>query len=443
MKKIFISLILLSSLSFSPSLFAQKGADNLQSGPMVGYTIMREAMLWVQTKTEAEVYATYQTENETSSHQTETVTTSKSEGYTAHLVCDEVEPGLTYTYKIFINGKEAIRPYPQRFKTPPLWQWRTDPPEMKIALGSCNFVNEDSVDRPGRPYGANHEIFEVMAKEEADIMVWLGDNTYLREVDFDSKTGFIRRYTHTRSLPELQAFLASTSHIATWDDHDYGPNNSDRSYVHRSMALDVFKMFWANPSYGIYDEPSVITAYKWGDCEFLMLDNRSFRTPNRRDVGGNATFLGEQQREWLVDALAASTAKWKFVCIGGQVINNTERFEHHANLAPEEREYILDAISMEGIKNVVFLTGDVHHAELSRMRRKGVTIYDFTVSPLTAGPHDAESEMNTYRVKDSQFGERNYGIIEVTGPRTERKLTLHIYNSKGEEQFKYEIEEEK
>jgi alkaline phosphatase D len=442
MKKLFLFLILLSSLPLSHSLFAQKGAENLQSGPMVGYTIMREAMLWVQTKSEAEVYATYQTEGETTPHKTETIKTQKATAFTAHLVCDEVNPGNTYTYKIFINGKEAVRPYAQHFKTPPLWQYRTDPPAMKIALGSCNFVNETEVDRPGTPYGANHEIFEALAKEEADMMLWLGDNTYLREVDFDSKTGFIKRYTHTRALPELQAFLASTSNIATWDDHDFGPNNSDRSYAHRSLALEVFKMFWANPSYGIYNEPSVITAYSWGDCDFLMLDNRSFRTPNNRDVGGNATFLGEQQREWLIDALTSSTAKFKFVCIGGQVINNTERFEHHANLAPEEREYILDAIAMEGIKNVIFLTGDVHHAELSMMRRKGVTIYDFTVSPLTAGPHDAEDEMNTYRVKGSQVGERNYGIIEVTGPRKERKLTLHIYDSKGEEKFKYEIEEE-
>lgn len=434
--------MLISSFAI-PNLVAQKGAENLQSGPMVGYTIMREAMLWVQTKTTAEVYATYQTEGETEPHKTEVVSTTKAQGYTAHLICDEVAEGKTYSYKIFINGKEAVRPYPQRFKTPPLWQYRTDPPEMKIALGSCNFVNETEVDRPGRPYGDKHGIFEVIAKQNPDIMLWLGDNTYLREVDFDSKTGFIRRYTHTRSLPELQALLAATSNVAIWDDHDYGPNNSDRSYPHRSMALDVFKMFWANPSYGIYNEPSVVSSYNWGDCEFIMLDNRSFRTPNWRDVGGNATFLGEQQREWLIDRLTSSTAKFKFVCIGGQMINNTERFEHHANLAPEEREYILDAISMEGIKNVVFLTGDVHHAELSRMRRKGVTIYDFTVSPLTAGPHDAEDEMNTYRVKGSQVGVRNFGIIEVSGPRTERKLTLHLYDSEGNEKFKYEIEEEK
>ncbi len=439
MKKLLLSLFI--PLSLSLSLFAQKGADNLQSGPMVGYTIMREAMLWVQTKSDAEVYATYQAEGD-AAHQTATIKTQKASAFTAHLVCDEVEPGKTYTYKIFINGKEAIRPYAQSFKTPPLWQYRTDPPTMKIALGSCNFVNEPEVDRPGTPYGDKHEIFEAMAKEQPDLMLWLGDNTYLREVDFDSKTGFTRRYTHTRSLPELQPFLASTSHIATWDDHDFGPNNSDRSYVHRSLALEVFKMFWANPSYGIYNEPSVITAFNWGDCEFFMLDNRSFRTPNNRDVGGNPTLLGEQQLEWIIDALASSTAKFKFVCMGGQFLNNTERFEHYANLAPAEREYLLDAIAMEGIKNVVFLTGDVHHSELSMTRHKGVTIYDFTVSPLTAGSHDAEDEMNTYRVKNSHVGERNYGIIEVSGPRKKRKLTLHLYDSKGKEKFKYEIEEE-
>ena len=81
-------------------------------------------------------------------------------------------------------------------------------------------------------------------------MIWLGDNVYFREPD-DSRTGVYHRYSHDRSLPELQPLLGSVHHYAIWDDHDYGPNNSDRSFIYKNITLQAFKDFWANPTYGL------------------------------------------------------------------------------------------------------------------------------------------------------------------------------------------------
>ena len=58
----------------------------------------------------------------------------------------------------------------------------------------------------------------IQSIKNPDFMLWLGDNTYLRESDWNSRTGFIKRYPHTRALSELQPLLASTHHYATWDD---------------------------------------------------------------------------------------------------------------------------------------------------------------------------------------------------------------------------------
>jgi alkaline phosphatase D len=201
-------------------------------------------------------------------------------------------------------------------------------------------------------------------------------------------------------------------------------------------------MFWANPTYGIYDTPAAITKFSWGDCDFFMLDNRSFRKPNNRETGGAPTILGEQQREWLIDALVSSRATFKFVGIGGQVLNSTERYENHINLAPAERKYILDMIFAEGIRNVVFLTGDRHHSELSSIRRNGITVYDFTVSPLTSGPHNAEDEPNGHRVEGSHVGIRNFGTVEIEGERTKRKLSFKLFDTEGKELWSKQVEAE-
>ncbi len=88
--------------------------------------------------------------------------------------------------------------------TKSLWKWRTDAPDFSFLAGSCSYINEPEYDRPGRPYGGDFETFNSMAREEAKFMVWLGDNAYLREADWDSKFGIQHRFTHSRSLVELQ-----------------------------------------------------------------------------------------------------------------------------------------------------------------------------------------------------------------------------------------------
>ena len=65
-----------------------------------------------------------------------------------------------------------------------------DPPAFSFVTGSCAFINEAKYDRPGKPYGGGYEIFESMAADDPDMMLWLGDNIYLREVDFQSYRDF-------------------------------------------------------------------------------------------------------------------------------------------------------------------------------------------------------------------------------------------------------------
>lgn len=435
-------LLLVSLLVAAFTLPAQHAL--LQSGPMLGYSQMREVMLWVQTTGPASVQFTYWPEisPERIEH-TDVYQTVMEEAFTAHLVADKVEPGLKYEYKLLINGKPVELSYPTTFQSQSLWQWRTDPPDFKLALGSCNYVNETVYDRPGTPYGANYQIFSSIYQQKPDMMLWMGDNTYLREVDWNSWSGILKRNTHTRSLPELQPLLASTHHYATWDDHDYGPDNSDRSFIHKEKTLEAFKLFWGNPTYGLPGMGGVTTQFQWADVEFFLLDDRYFRSPDRRKTG-EATQLGEEQIQWLIDALASSYASFKFVVTGGQVLSTAAYAETYINYFPEERTRLLKLIEEENLKNVIFLTGDVHHSELSKLAlNNGNVLYDFTVSPFTAGPDTRELTRNGLVVDGTVVQERNFGTIEVTGPRNQRTLTLRVFNSDGEELWMQTIEQQK
>ena len=423
---------------FPFSLLAQ--TPLIQSGPMVGYAEMREVSVWVQTTESATLQLSYwRTSDPNTLFYSDSILTQKDRAYTAHLIADQVEPGESYTYQIWVNSVPQSFPYSLEFKTPSLWHWRTDPPEFSIALGSCSYINEAAYDRPGRPYGGDYEIFNSILAKDPDLMLWLGDNVYLREADWYSRTGMIHRYTHTRSLPELQALLASVSHYAIWDDHDYGPDNSDRSFGRKGLSKELFSWFWANPTVGVGDWGGTNATFEWADAQFFLLDNRYFRSPNDKK-SEQRTLLGEDQFEWLVDALVSSRATFKFVCIGGQVLNTHDRFETYARVAPEERLQLLNAIVQEGVKNVFFLDGDRHHSELSFLEKEDLAIYDITTSPLTAGSHNHPNEPNTLRVEGSYIGQRNFSILRISGPRTERQLKLTYFDTFGEELWSYTID---
>jgi alkaline phosphatase D len=427
--------ILFVFLCISLSLWAQNNL--LQSGPMVGYCEMKEAVIWLQTKENIPAKIEYfATDNPMTVFVSDTYTSSKEVGFTYHIILDKLEPGKKYNYTLYLNNKKVVLPYETSFSSKKLWQWREDAPDFTVAFGSCMYINETALDRPGKPYGSGYSIFESLTKKNPDIMIWGGDNTYLREADWDSKTGIYHRYSHSRSIKELQPLLAKTQNFAIWDDHDYGPNDSDRSFYNKHLTQKAFKDFWANKSYGVgaSQAEGAFSTFNWGDAQFFLLDDRFFRSPQDRTTG-DKTMLGTTQFEWLIDALSGSNASFKIIVIGGQVINSVPDSENYGHY-PEEKEKLLKEITNNKIKGVFFLTGDRHFAEMSILPREGTyPIHDWTVSPLTAGliSEKALKEDNKYKVKGSAFIQHNFGLISFSGNKENRQMKLTLYDINGNE----------
>jgi len=436
--------ILMICFLFTSSILSGQ-SELLQSGPMLGYSEMQEVLIWVQTCQEAKVFIEYSLpDNSKIKHRTNEVTTSRSEAFTAKLIADQVEAGKTYSYKLFINEIEIFIPYPTLFQTQEMWKWRGDPPEFTMLTGSCAYINQTEHDRPGKPYGGDYRIFENMGKQNADFMLWLGDNIYLREPDWNTWTGIKHRYTHGRSIAELQSFLASTHHYSIWDDHDYGPNDSDKGFFNKNSTLRAFELFWGNPTFGVGNIEGAITSFQWGDADFFLLDNRWYRDPDKLQKN-NKSILGESQLQWLFDNLVTSTATFKIIAMGGQFLSTAGVYElYTANGFEKERQRIIDFIYQHQIKNVIFITGDVHFTELSALRAEGKpTIWDFTFSTMTAGPNPNGSEWeNTLRIPGTVVTERNYGKIDFRGTYKNRKLIVSCYNTDNELKWEETIEQE-
>ncbi len=436
--KAFFSPILLACILTSFSANAQ---GLLRAGPMNGRTEMREVAIWVQTIQSCEVGIEYWPIDQPSKvNQSSLVTTNPETANTAILIAGEVSPGKEYAYKILLDSAPTGRIY--HFKTQPNWVTAFERPTVKFATGSCTFINDSLYDYPGKSYGNNYQIFDNILSQKPDFMLWLGDNLYLRNADWTSKSGILKRYEHFRSTAELQNLWSGTHHYAIWDDHDYGPNDANGSFGLKHASLEAFKAFWANPYYGIQEGASGITSsFSYADLDFFLLDNRWYRTDPNLNATDEQVF-GKEQIEWLIQNLKFSKAPFKFVATGGQILNDEKVYETYANYEAE-RAYLLSRIVEEGIKGVVFLTGDRHHTELSRLERNGIVLYDLTVSPLTSGAHANVKENNTLRVEGTLIETQNFAVVTVSGKAKERILEMAVLDSDGKLLWKREIAEGK
>ena len=389
---------------------------------------MKEVAVWVQTERESNVVMYYNSIYYGKRCSTK-VRTKAENGFTATLIAKDLEPGTTYRYSIVVDS-QLVSNVGGKFTTQALWQHRTDPPDFSFATGSCAYTNDKQYDRPNEPFGKGKGIYNIIANKNPSLMLWLGDNVYFREPDWTSASGINYRYTHFKSMPEIKRLWKSTHHYAIWDDHDYGPNDADRSFINKDLSLAAFKNFWANPSYGIHGDSGITSQFSFNDVEFFLLDNRYNRSPNERKTG-ERQILGDKQIEWLIDALVYSKASFKFVAIGGQLLSPAAVYENHATY-PEERQKIIDLIDQEGIKNVVFLSGDRHKTELTKLvTENGIVIHDYTCSPLASKAYNTSNEGNNLRVEGTHVDTQNFGFLSLSGSFEERLLSIKTYNAKG------------
>ncbi len=425
------------------ALFIQVSSLNAQLQHALGFVGMRSARVWVATDMEEAVAIAVSIPGSKAPERIYKSHTIERNGFSCIIDIEGLEPGTTYQYKPFIDeasGYALARSY--TLTTQELWQYRKEAPDFRMAIGSCAFVNEPAYDRPGEPYGGEFHIFDTIVKKDPDLMLWLGDNIYLREVDFQSYGSIVHRYSHTRSQREIQNLLRHCPNLAIWDDHDFGPNDSNGSFIHKDWTLEAFEAFWPNPSYGLIDAESgkgITTQFQYSDIDFFLLDNRYHRTW-KDSIGDMApTILGETQLHWLLQSLKQSQAPFKLIAIGGQFLNSAAVFENYANYE-EERKTIIETIEKENIRGVVFLTGDRHCGELSLMPLKNDNgIYDLTVSPLTSRAFDMSKEENKWRVDNTITGVRHFATLEFTGKKKHRVLTINVFDSNGKQLWTKDI----
>jgi len=436
---------------------------------------MHSVLVWVQTNKGGLIQLEYwKSGSPEKKWYSRTLTTSYESGYTAKLLAREgIDPGTRYNYRILVGeSKKAVQPtfsetykiqgvIPLSFQSKPRWRWIPNDEtnekhtifDFRIAMGSCTYINQKGTDREGGgKYGGQYQIFESIYEKKPDLMLWLGDNVYYRENDFESREGLIERWTHDRQTPELSPLFGNTINYATWDDHDYGPNNIGRNYWLKDQATEVFKLMWGNPSAGLPEIPGIFTYLNWGDVNIYLLDNRTHLTPSEskpEEFGQNKALLGKKQVDWLIDHLAwnlsqsandfkSYPARFNLIVLGSSVLSESGNPDGYRNF-PEEWQYLMDRIVSEKIRGVIFLTGDIHSGEVNKIQHVwkdlNLTMYEVTSSPLTAGAStygkNNPARLDIFAGEEDRITTRNFVTLDFRGPLSDRKMLIRYWDSNG------------
>ena len=405
---------------------------------MHGYADYTSALVWIQTDAPGAVQVRWRTAHDGRDHAL-TLDAKAVDDDVVVARLTGMAPGARATYAIDGDGERregAVR-------AQPYWTAGDDAQDVTIAIGSCFFLAPAEPPWSASTYGGGYEIFDAIAAKAPDLMVWMGDNLYFQAPDELDPASMAARYRRQRALPALQRLLTAAPQIAIWDDHDYGPNDADMSYVMKGESLALFRRYWANPSYGLPDVPGVFGRTRWGDVDLFLLDDRWYRSANRMNDAPDKTMFGTQQLAWLRNALVYSHAPLKLVVNGSQLWNRANRFEGFNHFSYEQKA-LADWLLSQRVDGVMFASGDRHFTELLRIDRPGAyPLYEFTSSPLTSrayeNPDNAE-RTNPDLVAGTLVGKRQFGLIRLTGPEKTRQITLESYDQTGALLWRHEID---
>jgi len=304
----------------------------------------------------------------------------------------------------------------------------------KIGVGSC--LHQD------RP----QPIWETVFDRKPDLMLMIGDNVYANALSLQEK------YEKAFNRKGYKKLLREYEVLATYDDHDFGNNDSDKTNEAKKTAvrlsLDSFKVPKDDPRRsheGVYG--SYIYGKKGQRLQIILLDTRyfkdSWKTGKKNmkpppgygryipDGNPSKTILGKDQWAWLEKALKEK-AEVRLVVSSIQVISNEHGRESWGGF-PVEREKLFTLIKSTGAKGVILLSGDVHFSELSLLQDFAYPLYDFTSSAMahrhntTDGSATVYSEaINRFRVPDFVYTAATVGEIQIDWKGKKTSITLRI-----------------
>lgn len=319
----------------------------------------------------------------------------------AHVDVEGLGAGLRHRYAFFTEGRAARSPI-GRFRA------AIAPGAMEpLVIGAVSCTNNSR---------ALDTLAHAAGRDDLDVFLYLGDTTY----NDGARTleDYRAEWGGQIGKDAYRALRASTSALATWDDHefdnDWNPETIDAAQ--RGAAVQTF--FEHQPLRRDASSPDrVWKKMSWGrTADLFVLDCRSERRPSTR--GSTDEYVSRAQMDWLKAELSASTAVFKLILNSVPITDFPGAFDLAQNDRwegyPTQREEILSHIDGEAITGVLWVAGDFHLASSQRVDTSGPGA---TQSEILVGPGAQTGNPLALSLGGAQFDfastTNNYTVLEL------------------------------
>lgn len=340
-------------------------------------------------------------------------------------------PGQQYYARVKKNGTTVLR-------TSVVSNGAAAVTNFEFLAGGCGRIYDTTrcIDQPESMTHTNGtpNIYKYMASENSDMMVWLGDATYLLGLehtmgvvcpgavnDWDNMDALFARYYFYRGFQD--SLLRAMPQLAIPDNHDLGGNEFNKNMPTLGIAKDNFRNWWPNPQYlGNVQGSGLYSSYRYKDVEFFLLDNRSYRESTTKH-------LGTDQLAWLKQSLLNSTATFKVLISGTPAFNKSWGGRNFSITA--ECDSMLRFIKANNINGVLCYSADIHAQEFyGKYNDHTYPFFDVISGNLAS---DIGNSTSINRNNDAMFSSnmQTYMRTNVYGAVGDRRYKIEYVSPQG------------
>eukprot|EP01130_Rhizamoeba_saxonica_P010709 TRINITY_DN4413_c0_g1_i1.p1 TRINITY_DN4413_c0_g1~~TRINITY_DN4413_c0_g1_i1.p1 ORF type:complete len:514 (+),score=103.28 TRINITY_DN4413_c0_g1_i1:122-1543(+) len=440
--------------------------ENISYGPNVGDISCTQAHLWARADGPGVMVFHLESDRHTI---IEKVVVSKANDYAGCVHVKRLYANTFYSVTVG-NQKGSFTTFPLEIEKAPL----------KFLFSAC--IGGQGY---GRPVDTGWIIFKAMTERNANFMLLMGDSIYADDKIESDGTGMFRegifmvpgqeeicmkkkdffaRYRYHLDDEHYSNFLLNVPTFVMWDDHeildDWGRAKlsiEEKTAAYMKKAREAFFSYWPLPHLSDKEPFRIYRKFRCGsNAEFFYIDCRQYRSLHKCKSEGvlppiMRTMLGYTQKKWLKESVQNSTALWK-------IIVSTVPLSYHTGWPnPEITGYdswadegatlelleIIDHFQEHNVKNLLFITSDVHFPSALSYDPQNTgdpAFYEFGAGPMSSLPLPPSTPVENHPLRptvlysEGVFGGdfHNFGEVEI---EESGRVRYKVIDKQGEEHF--------
>jgi len=334
----------------------------------------------------------------------------------------KLEPDTKYFYRLELNG-ETIERSRGEFRT------------FSDTAQSFTFAFGNSLKAESRRSGLRAAI-------ENDILFFLqtGDLHY-DNLDVADIGLFRNSYQKALLRKDMVRMGKTVPFVFVWDDHDYGPNNSDKTAAGRLESGKAYRE--CIPHYPLVTSEkngAIYQAFTANNTRFVITDLRSRRDQNDRPDNEHKSMMGKQQLAWFLNEIKESASKYPLVIWVSSVPftapkkaggDSWDGFTH-------ERRMIANFLKEQNINNLFIISGDAHSIayniglENNFSDYEGEGLFEILAAPLDNWATSKKGGPWTEGYRPEQ-GQLVYGMVEVGFSKEKTTVVFKAFDTEHQE----------